>query len=221
MEPLSGDPRDRRPLGLRIYERLRDGIVSGELAADSQLVQEQVAEQLGASRTPVRDALNRLALEGLVTWLPGSGFVVNPLTQGDVQEVRQVREALETLGLRLACGRHDAARLARLSALIEDMAAADPADERRQFELNQLFHRGLIEPCDNALLLRMMDSLWEHPISRRITRSYIADSKHVAVMVNEHRAMLRAAKDGAVEDLIVLSLGHLQAGYDQTLPDSA
>jgi DNA-binding GntR family transcriptional regulator len=220
LELLSADPRDRRPLGLRIYERLRDGIVSGELTANSQLVQEQVAEQLGASRTPVRDALNRLALEGLVNWLPGSGYLVNALTEADVQEVRQVRESLETLGLRLAAGRHDAARIARLSAVIEDMAGADPTDAARQFELNRQFHLGLIEPCGNAVLLRMLESLWEHPINRRITGSYIKKAGHVSIMIAEHRAMLEAASDGATDHLVELALAHLQAGYGEALEAS-
>ncbi|MFD4606973.1 GntR family transcriptional regulator [Streptomyces sp. NPDC058440] len=218
MQPLRSDPRDTRPLGVRVYERLRDEIVSGSLEADATLVQEQVAERLGVSRTPVRDALNRLAHEGLVTWLPGSGYIVNALQPKDIAEVYQVRQSLETLALRLACGRHDRARLARLAAVIEEMADTDPADAAAQFELNRSFHRLLIEPCDNALLLRMIDTLWDHPVNRRITRSYVHEPGSVPVMVSEHRAILEAARAADGDGLARLATEHMYAGYRQTLP---
>lgn len=221
MQPLRSGPRDARPLGVRIYERLRDEIVSGGLAADTPLVQEQVAERLGVSRTPVRDALNRLAHENLVTWLPGSGYLVNALQSNDIAEVYQVRQSLETLALRLACGRHNQARLTRLTAVIEDMAAADPADAAAQFELNRLFHMSLIEPCDNALLLRMIDTLWDHPVNRRITRSYVHDADNVGLMVNEHLAILEAARAGDEELLIHLATEHMYTGYRETLPEDS
>ncbi len=217
-QPLRSDPRDTRPLSVRVYERLRDAIVSGSLAADTALVQEQLAATLGVSRTPVRDALSRLAHDDLVTWLPGSGYLVNALQSSDVAEVYQVRQALETLALRLACGRHDQAQLARLTAAIEDMDAADPADAAAQFELNRKFHISLIEPCGNDLLLRMLDGLWDHPVNRRITRSYVRDGGNVPLMVSEHRAILDAARLADAELLIRLATRHMYHGYQEALP---
>lgn len=221
MQPLRSGPRDTRPLGVRVYERLRDEIVSGCLAADTPLVQEQVAERLGVSRTPVRDALNRLAHESLVTWLPGSGYLVNALQPDDIAEVYQVRQSLETLALRLACGNHNQAQLTRLTAVIEDMAAADPSDAAAQFELNRTFHMSLIEPCGNALLLRMIDTLWDHPVNRRITRSYVHDAGNVRLMVSEHGALLDAARAGDEKRLIHLATQHMYTGYQETLPEDS
>jgi DNA-binding GntR family transcriptional regulator len=218
---LLSSPRDARPLGVRVYERLRDEIVSGELAADTALVQEQVAERLGVSRTPVRDALNRLAHENLVTWLPGNGYIVNALQPDDIAEVYQVRQSLETLALRLACGHHNQAQLTRLAATIEDMTAADPADAATQFELNRTFHMSLVEPCGNALLLRLIDTLWNHPVNRRITRSYVHDAGNVALMVSEHEALLDAARTGNEERLISLATQHMYTGYQETLPEDS
>ncbi|MER6563192.1 GntR family transcriptional regulator [Streptomyces sp. NPDC001027] len=221
MKPLRGDPRDARPLGVRVYEQLRDEIVSGGLEADSPLVQEQLAERLGVSRTPLRDALNRLAHEDLVTWVPGSGYIVNALNPSDISQVYQVRQSLETLALRLACGSHDRAQSARLVALIEDMAASDPLDAAAQFELNRAFHMSLIEPCGNALLLRMIDTLWDHPVNRRITRSYVDDAANVPLMVSEHRALFEAARAGEEERLVRLATEHMYAGYQKTLPEGS
>ena len=217
MQPLAKSARDGRPLAVRVYESLRDLIVTGELAAESQLVQEQIAESLGVSRTPVRDGLNRLAHEGLVTWVPGGGYVVNELTERDILEVYQVRLNLEMLATRLACGRHDAATLSRLNTVIEEMAAADPRDATRQFELNRRFHRTLIEPCDNHLLLKMLDNLWDHPVNRRITRSYVRDSDNVGLMVQEHRDLVAAASAADLERLLELAEHHMSTGYREAV----
>lgn len=214
MKPLPKSPRDPRPLPVRVYEQLRDLIVAGELDQDSQLVQEQVAESLGVSRTPVRDALNRLAHEGLVTWNPGHGYLVNGLTGREVREVYEVRQTLELEATRLACGRHDAAVLARLNALIEEMAAADPRDAVVNFELNRKFHRTLVEPCDNHLLLKMLDTLWDHPVNRRITRSYLQEAGNSQSMVHEHRQLMAAAASADEPLLIELTSHHLMTGYD-------
>lgn len=221
MEPLEKLPRDNRPLPVRIYERLRDHIVQGDLTEDSHLVQEQVADALGVSRTPVRDALNRLAHEGLVTWIPGTGYVVNGLAEQDIVEVYQVRSTLEVMATRLAVGKHAPALVSRLNALIEEMAAADPGDAARQFELNRQFHRAMVEPCNNGLLLKMLDSLWDHPVNRRITRSYVHDAANVDLMVKEHREMLAAAADADEERLVAMTEHHLSTGYDEALHSSA
>lgn len=217
MTLLARAARDRRPLAVRVYEQLRDQIVTGELAAETALVQEQLAESLGVSRTPVRDGLNRLTHEGLVTWMPGHGYVVNGLAEADIREVCQVRLTLELLATRLACGRHTAVSVSRLTALVEEMAAADPSDSSAQFELNRQFHRGLVEPGANTLLLRMLDNLWDLPVNRRITRSYVFDPANVELMVNEHRDLITAASAGDLDRLLALSEQHMATGYQEAL----
>jgi DNA-binding GntR family transcriptional regulator len=221
---LDRSPRDARPLPVRVYEQLRDLIVSGELSEDAQLVQEQVAEALGVSRTPVRDALNRLAHEGMVTWIPGRGYLVNKLNERDVVEVYQVRRLLEVEAARLACGHHDRVILSRLNGLIEAMAATDENDTQALFDLNRSFHRVLVEPCNNSQLLKMLDTLWDHPVNRRITRSYMQTAGTPAAMVDEHRALLAAAEAADEPRFLELIAHHLSTGYDdaaRALPDAS
>jgi DNA-binding GntR family transcriptional regulator len=207
-----------QPLAVRIYEDLRDLIVDGELAPETALIQEQLAERLGVSRTPVREALNRLVHEGLADWAPGSGFFVRRLNDQEITEVYQVRHNLELLALRLARGRHDRVHLAVLDALIDEMDATDPADAAALFELNRRFHRKLIEPCGNKLLVSMIDQLWNHPINRRITRSYVlSDPDNVTSMVAQHRAILAAASGGDEELLLRLASEHMRDGYAEIL----
>lgn len=214
MRRLDRSPRDARPLQIRVYEELRDLIVTGELAEDAQLVQEQVAEALGVSRTPVRDGLNQLAHEGLVTWIPGRGYLVNALSERDVVEVFQARRLLEVEAARLAYGKHDQALISRLNALIEDMAATADDDITRLFELNRSFHRTLVEPCGNSLLLKMLDTLWDHPVNRRITGSYMAAAGTAAEMIGEHRDLLAAAAGTDEARFLDLVAHHITTGYD-------
>lgn len=202
-----------------VYEAIRDAIVEGRYEAHEKLVQEQVAEDLDVSRTPVRDALNRLAHEGLVSWTPGLGYLVNPLSDEDINEVFQVRERLEVLALELACGRLDRVQVARIRTLVEDMEAADPTDASAQFDLNRRFHQAMIEPCGNRLLLSILDQLWDHPVSRRITRSYIHNRENVGRMIAEHRRILQCSLDNDPAELIRLMDRHMKEGYGETLSE--
>ena len=87
-------------MGAVVYEAIRDAIVEGRIAADEQLVQEQLAAELGVSRTPVRDALNRLSHEGLVRAVLGRGYQVIDLTDPHIDyRIQAVEEILKGLGL--------------------------------------------------------------------------------------------------------------------------
>jgi DNA-binding GntR family transcriptional regulator len=208
-------------MGVAIYERLRDDIVSGVYSPGHVLVQEQVAAVLGTSRTPVRDALNRLTHEGLVEWNPGNGYAVVPLTDATISHVHSVRERLETLALSLACGGLDRVAIAKISLLIEEMRAADPDDAAVQYALNRQFHQSMMAPCGNPLLLKILDDLWDHPASRLITREYIRGDQTVQRMVSEHEALLQATIDGDVETLVKLATAHMNDGYDAARSDKA
>jgi DNA-binding GntR family transcriptional regulator len=142
---------------------------------------------------------------------------VNGLSSREVREIYQVRRLLEVEATRLACGHHGSALLARLAALIEEMAAADPHDAAVQFDLNRQFHRTLVEPCDNHVLLKMLDTLWDHPVNRRITRSYLVEAGSSQAMIDEHRELLAAAAAGNESVLLELTSGHLMTGYDDAM----
>ena len=212
--------RRGRPMGAVVYEAIRDAIVEGRIAADEQLVQEQLAAELGVSRTPVRDALNRLSHEGLVRAVLGRGYQVIDLTDQDINDVFVVRERLEMLAVEQSAGRLTALHQARARPLIEEMRATDPADAVAQYELNRRFHQTIIEPCNNAILLGLLDQLWDLPVSRRITKSYLRDAANVAHMVDEHDAILAAAAEGDLPRLLDLSRAHLTLGYGEARADS-
>jgi DNA-binding GntR family transcriptional regulator len=78
----------------------------------------------------------------------------------------------------------------------------------------------MIEPAGNQLLLTMLDQLWDHPVSRRITRSYIHDEENVGRMIEEHRQILQACLDDDVQRLTTLSAKHMTEGYGETLSEA-
>ena len=213
---LAKTTQDPRPLAVRVYESVRDSIVGGEISPNTQLVQEQVAEALGVSRTPVRDALLRLAHEGLVTRISGGGYLVNNLAEQDISDIFQVRESLESLAVRLSFGRHTPTQLSMLRALVDEMdeRAADP--QAPWFELNRDFHVALVAPCGNQALLAILDDLWNRPVNRLITRQYVIDPGHVRRMIDEHRALVDAAGASDSELLNTLAIEHLKEGYGAT-----
>lgn len=188
-------PNDTRPLSERVYERISSDIIDGKIPAGSALVQEQVAAQYGVSRTPVRDALTKLTHDSLATLVQGKGYIVNDLTDRQVEDVYEVRHALETLAARQSCGHHTSAQLVRLRALIDESEILDPQDATELFRLSRSFHAGLVEPCPNRYLLGILNSIWDDPIQRRITMTYEQGAEHQSKVVADHRRILEAIKN--------------------------
>lgn len=217
---MAAGTHDARPLAERVHDQIATHIVDGTLKPGTALVQEQVAAQYGVSRTPVRDALTQVAMEGLATLVPGRGYVVNDLTTQDVSNVFEVRYHLEQLALTQAIGKHTPAQLVRLKALIDEFETVDASDTEEQFRLGKEFHIKLIEACPNAYLRETLAGIWDHPIQRRITRAYALGPAHQAAVASEHRNILAGLTSGKIES-IIRALGRCHDPGDiveETLP---
>lgn len=184
------------PLGEQIFELLRRGIGTGEIAGGTRLVQGELAERLGTSRIPVRDALKRLEAEGLLTSDRFSRYTVLSLTVEDATEIYVIRHRLETLAVSLAAERATVAQLAELRDLFGQMGAAvrdDAAD--RYVDLNTRFHALVSEASCAPRLQRLVRGLWVGlpPLTPIAVRGRMRNS-HV-----EHEAILACleARDSA------------------------
>src|SRR5919197_3923039 len=118
---------DRRTLWQRVHQHLREEIISGSLTPGAELQEMALAESLGVSRGPIREAIGRLAAEGLVTVRPRRGAVVRALSKEEFLEAYQVREALEPMAVRLAVPKLTDADFGELNRLNYEMAAAADA----------------------------------------------------------------------------------------------
>jgi len=187
-----------RPPSLRdqVYDRLRAAILSGELAPGAPVIEAEIAARLGASRTPVREALRRLETEGMLEPRGTRGSVVRELKRDEVECIFEIREALETLAARRASRRAGETDLVEFARLVERMAqhVDDPSEMER---LDTLFHDRILALADGHRLKRMLGDLRADTLPWRFIALTTAARRHATV--EEHAAMLAAirAKDEA------------------------
>ncbi len=180
-----------RLLHEEVIDRLRDMIVQGELAPGTKLNERVLAEQLGISRTPLREAIKYLASEGLVELLPNRGAMVAPLESERVKEIFTVLGALEALAGELACRNATDADIAEIRALHYQMVAHHARGELAQyFHYNQKIHIRLVECTGNATLAQVYRGLNAHVRRAR----YMANLSHERwdAAVREHEEILDA-----------------------------
>ena len=191
----------------QVYVRLRDLIVQGLLAPGSRIVETEIAGRLGVSRTPVREALQRLQQEGYVMGAPGaqqSRLTVAPLTRDDVHELLDIVGSLEGLGARRA------ARLDvdKLKPLVKDLRALNgeflkagritPIDHGRLYDADERFHRRVVEAGVGPRLIALHDAV--KPQAERYIRMYISMlTGDIRSSVDEHDAIIDAIEEGRAE----------------------
>jgi len=136
-----------------VYEKLKTGIIDGTVAQGQWLVERELCEEYGISRTPVREVLFRLVSEGLVVQEPSKGFSVRHLTMDQVVEIFQAREALEVMAVALACQRMRPADLERLRELRKELAQVDIDKEPAvHVKLGRRMHNIIRDLAQNGLL---------------------------------------------------------------------
>jgi DNA-binding GntR family transcriptional regulator len=141
-----------------VYATLRSAIMRCELEPGTRLIIDDISESLGVSHIPVREALNQLQSEGLVTVVPHSGATVAPVSPDDVTEIFSIMEGLEIVATRVAAEQASDADLARLASLLEPMDAAVARQEpERWAELNIAFHREIAAITGMPMLKEMMN----------------------------------------------------------------
>lgn len=206
-------PLERAPLRDRIYDILRESIVQGELAPGATVRDTEIASTLGASRTPVREALVRLTSEHLLANEVGRGFRVPPLERAEVEEAHPLMCAFEPLALRGAapCSTKQAKRLEALVRKMERPKAS--ARERHGLDAN--WHRTLIAGSPNARLLRYVEELRD--TLRRYELAYLAGVEGMELSAQEHRAIAAAYVDGERERAVQLLTEHWERGRDELL----
>ncbi len=192
-------------IATRISRTLADRIVSGELAPGAPLRQDHIAEEFSASHVPVREAFRLLEAQGLAVSQPRRGFRVASFERAEVQEVAEMRAALEALALR-----HAAPHLTRaiLDRAEEAIRSGEKAGNVQDWEAaNRTFHRLIIEPCGMPRLLTAIDDL--QAVSARILFAGWR-AQWEARTDSDHRAILAALRRGEVDAAASLLTRHIQ-----------
>ena len=204
------------------FEALKRGILAGVLPSGSLVIEERVANDLGLSRTPVREALGMLEVLGLINRRPSRGFEVRGFTQGDLVNLTKVRTLLEEAGIADACRYIQDDDVEHLTSLLEQMEAAAPFSSEFR-TVHKEFHRAIHAISGNPFLLRAVDPLldlvelaWEatspgqerHERARRGHRTILEtlrahDQKAAVAAIREHIAAAQADMSRALEELEV------------------
>lgn len=179
------------PLRDRIHDRLRTAIISGELSPGTPVIEAELATRLGASRTPVREALRRLEAEGLLEPRGLRGSVVRALASDEVDCIFEIREALESLAARRAARTISDADLRRLEQCVASMrAAVDDANEMERQDT--AFHDVILGAASGDRLKRMLTDLREELIAYRFLS--LSDQDRRRATIPEHEAILTALR---------------------------
>ncbi len=186
-----------------VYKSLIDAISAGTLAPGERITQEDLAEQLNVSRSPVLQALRLLKKDGLLQEAPGRGLVVARLDPARIGHLYQVRGALEALAARLAAGRN----VKLPQSLIEaGRRAAAGSDINAMIEADMAFHRAIYEASGNPCILDTQTLNWVH--LRRVMGAVLQRSAGRAGIWDEHAAILNAINEGNAELAATLSQQH-------------
>ncbi len=195
-EPMKNPPlRLERPQLLTdmVLARLRQAIVDGQLGLGEQVSEAQLAEQMGVSKTPVREALARLSRDGLVQIHPQRGTFVFSMSPREVEEICRFREVLETTALELALQHDRAALVADLDDNVARMGRAQKArDWRGIAQLDQAFHQAIVDRCDNGYVRQAYQSIASKIGALRARLP--AENERVAHCRDNHAAIVRLVR---------------------------
>lgn len=151
-----------RPLYVLVLDVLREAIINGTLKPGEKILEAQLAEELGISRTPVREAMRKLEQEGFVRIIPRKGACVAEFSEGDIEETFQVRLALELLAVELASEKMDASGAAALEKVLqEEEIAIESGSLVEQVEKDAEFHEHIYRIAGNQKLIQIMGNLRE------------------------------------------------------------
>ena len=180
---------DYLPLRDVVFNTLRQGILRGLLPPGLRLMEIQLAKQLGVSRTPVREAIRMLELEGLVKTVPRKGAEVAEITPKDLHDVLEVRCALEELSVELACKSITKEELQQLHKVLDKFKELVPiGDVNALAECDVEFHDIIIQSTDNKRLIQLLNNLREQMYRYRL--EYLKDLSTHELLVKEHQTIL-------------------------------
>jgi DNA-binding GntR family transcriptional regulator len=194
----------------QVYVAVRERILTGELPRGSRLRQEELAAELGVSRTPLREALRRLASEGLVDFNPNRGATVSREDVANLWHAWAARVAIEPGAARLAARAGDPEAVAGLRALIgEQRAGVDRGGDT--YAANRDFHLALVAASGNPHLVRFAETLWVPRIARRIYTLQAVDPRLVLAWADDHDRIADAIAAGDGDLAASLTRAHIAA----------
>lgn len=208
MENLKLDANEYLPLRDVVFKTLREAILRGDLKPGERLMELQLAAKLGVSRTPIREAIRMLQQEGLAVTIPRRGAEVAAMTEKDMEDVLQVREALEILAVQLASEKITKEQIAELEERLKAFEQAVETAEVKQIAQSDIdFHDLIYTAAENPRLVVLLNNLREQIYRYRV--EYLKDEKNYPRLIEEHRQIMQGLKERNEHYVVEMTKKHM------------
>ena len=209
---------ERKSLGQHVFDNLKQAIIRGDIAPGEWLVESHIAQMLGISRTPVREAIHKLERERLIERQPRGGFTVLGLNRDDIEETFGIRGVLEGYAARLATLKHHPRELTVLEQKVEEFQACLSKKQMDSLPvINTEFHELLYDLSKSPRLIHMINGLRDQIY--RFREIILKDPKHAGTSHEDHLQMLKFMRKRDAEGVEKLVREHIQRGQEVVLND--
>ncbi|MFC1862779.1 GntR family transcriptional regulator [Thermodesulfobacteriota bacterium] len=216
LDSLAIEFPEKKSLGEHVYKRLKQAIIDGEMAAGSRILETRIANSLGISRTPVREAIHKLDRAGFLEQLPSGGFAVAGLTREGIEEIFGIRSILESYAARLATIKHKEDELRPLEDKLREFRTCVKKGQLDALSrINTEFHDMLYTLSRSPRLIKMVGDLAEQVI--RFRKILLDDKNMVKLIDHDHNMMLEAMKDRDLDRVEKLVKEHILRGQKMVL----
>jgi DNA-binding GntR family transcriptional regulator len=197
------------PLRDVVFHTLREAILKGDLQPGERLMEIWLANKLGVSRTPIREAIHMLEQEGLVVTVPRKGAEVAKMTLKDMEDVLEIREALDELASQLACQRITKEQLLLLKdRKLQFESSLKSGDVKLIAEADVNFHDVIYEATGNPKLMNLLSNLREQIYRYRV--EYLKDADNYPILIKEHEEIYGSLADGNEEAAVLAIREHVK-----------
>jgi DNA-binding GntR family transcriptional regulator len=205
-----------KPLREIVFETIRGAIITGELKPGQRLMEVQLAEEMGVSRTPVRESIRKLELEGLVKMVPRKGAYVTPMSVNDLKEMMEIRRALEGLAAELATKNATKEQIDALylANQLFGEAALNNNEEgiiKHDIEIHDIIY----EASQNEKLLQLINGLREQ--MQRFRAEYVHHIKDKKPLINQHMVIIKGIESGEMKKANQAASDHILVTADDML----
>ena len=200
---------DYLPLRDVVFNTLRQAILRGELKPGERLMEIQLANKLGVSRTPIREAIRKLELEGLVLMIPRKGAEVAEITEKSLKDVLEIRRALEDLAVRLACEKITKEELKELKIAGDDFKKVLKSQDITEVaEADVRFHDVIYVATDNPKLIQLLNNFREQMYRFRV--EYLKKAEVRPQLLAEHDEIIKYITEGNKEEASRVVTRHIE-----------
>ncbi len=215
---LNFDAHSHRPLREIVYEELKMQILTGKIAPGTRMMEVELAESMGVSRTPIREAIKKLEQEGLVVIEPRKGAYASQISVKDMVDILEVRQDMEGLAAYMAAYRMTPKQMKELESIsIAYNKAVEAGNMADMIKFDTDFHNLIVESCNNSILTMMINQLQE--LLLRFRYVYYDNIKRAEKMPSEHSMIMEAIKDGRSDAARVSAEMHIERIKDMVMND--